>query len=105
MNQTKHVMFGILMTVLALGACGRMDSQNENSIKRDHAAISKVLDSALLSPSPLDSFRVALPKVKAYPTVEKAWIDGLTFFVQYKQGGVVSWTVPPPTKEPTIKGE
>jgi hypothetical protein len=77
-----------------------------DSIRRDHKEISTILDKALLSEAPVDSFRAALARVQAYSTVDSAWISGLSFFVKYKHGGIVSWTVPTePTNQPTQQGE
>lgn len=93
------------MFLIGFATCGHHDSQGLDGVKRDNAEISKILDAALLSEAPIDSFRVALPKVQSYPTVDSAWIDGSTFFVKYKQGGIVSWIATPPTNVPTTKGE
>ena len=66
-------------------------------MKRDHEAISSLLDKAILSENPKQEFASALEKVRTYSSVDSAWISGSSFFVKYKQGGVVSWTIPPPT--------
>ncbi len=66
-----------------------------SSIKRDHESISSVLDKALLSANPKLEFENALEKVRAYPSVDAAWISGFSFFVKYKEGGIVSWTIQP----------
>jgi hypothetical protein len=71
-------------------------------IRRDHEAISRILDAAVLSDAPAREFRKALPAVRLYPSVDSAWTDGLAFYVQYKNGGIVSWTAPP---LPTIQGQ
>jgi hypothetical protein len=92
----------IIMLLMAFAGCGQHDSQSGDSLKRDHAAISKMLDSALLSEAPIDSFRVVLETVKSFPSVDSAWIDGVTFYVKYKQGGILAWTAPP---QPTTNGE
>lgn len=94
---TKRIITLLPMILVGFMTCGHHDSQGPDSLKRDHAEISKILDAAMLSEAPVDSFHSALRKVQSYPTVDSAWIDGLTFFVKYKHGGIVSWIVPPPT--------
>ncbi len=79
---------------ITFATCGQTDSQHNSNIKHDNVEISKMLDQAILSPSPVDSFQVLLPKIRSYPTVDSAWINGRNFFVQYKGGGVLSWTAP-----------
>jgi hypothetical protein len=88
------------MFLLALAGCGQHDSQGTDGMKRDDAEITRLLDAALLSQAPIDSFKTLLSKVQSYPSVDSAWISGVTFFVKYKQGGIVSWTAPPPPHQP-----
>ncbi len=84
-----------LLLFLALhGGCAHEESHT-SAIRRDHAAISRLLDAALLSEHPRREFQDALPRVRAFATVDSAWTDGNTFFVIYKEGGLVSWTAPP----------
>ena len=84
------------MILVGFATCGHNNSQEPDGLKRDHAEISKMLDAALLSDSPVASFRSVLKRVQSYPSVDSAWIDGSTFFVKYKHGGVLSWIVTPP---------
>jgi hypothetical protein len=65
-------------------------------IRKDHAAISSILDKAVLSENPKREFENSLDKVRSYASVDSAWISGSSFFVKYKQGGIVSWMVPTP---------
>jgi hypothetical protein len=71
--------------------------------KADHEAISRILDAAVLSSSPVREFARALPEVRTFASVDSAWIDGATFFVKFRDGGgPVSWTAPPdPTPQDT----
>jgi len=84
----------LLLLFALLGGCTHQESQTD-AIRRDHEAISRLLDAALLSDNPRREFQNALPRVRAFATVDSAWTDGTTFFVVYKEGGLVSWTVPP----------
>jgi hypothetical protein len=97
----------IALPLVPLPACMHQNSQTDSEIKRDNAEISRLLDEALLSSSPIDAFHALLSKVRSYPSVDSAWVNGRTFFVQYKGGGVVSWTSPPglPTDSTVIKRE
>ncbi|GEM_PF-3180062 len=93
----------VALASMIFTTCGQSESHTPIDIKRDHAEISKLLDNVLLTASPVDSFQVLLQKVRSYPSVDSAWINGKNFFVQYKGGGIVSWTAP--TIEPKTKGE
>jgi hypothetical protein len=64
-------------------------------IRRDHEAISRILDAAVLSDSPSAEFKKALTVVRSYASVDSAWIDGANFYVKFKSGGIVTWTAPP----------
>jgi len=83
----------LLLSLALLAGCAHEESQT-SAIHRDHEAISRLLDAALLSDNPRREFQNALPRVRAYATVDSAWTDGTTFFVLYKEGGIVSWTAP-----------
>jgi hypothetical protein len=87
----------IASILFIFATCGQRNTQAERDdrIKRDHAEISALLDKALLSPSPVDSLKALIPKVKSFESVDSAWVSGSNFFVQYKHGGIVSWIVPP----------
>ncbi len=76
-------------------SCQNKESEAE-MIKSDHDAISSILDKALLNENPKREFESSLKKIRAYASVDSAWISGSSLFVKYKQGGVVSWTIPPP---------
>lgn len=84
----------LLLLLALLGGCAHQESQT-SAIHRDHEAISRLLDAALLSDNPRREFQAALPRVRAFATVDSAWTDGDTFFVIYKEGGLVSWTATP----------
>lgn len=84
-------LWALLLLVALSSGCANETSQN-SALRRDHEAISRLLDAALLSDDPRQEFQSALPKVRAFSTVDSAWIDGHTFYVVYKQGGLVSWT-------------
>lgn len=86
-----------LLSLTLLGGCTHQESLT-TAIQRDHEAISRLLDAALLSDNPSLEFQNALPRVRAYATVDSAWTDGTTFFVLYREGGMVSWTAPPGRK-------
>lgn len=76
------------------------EASHTPDIRRDHEAISRILDAAILSEQPAREFQKALAEVRTFPSVDSAWTDGYTFFVMYKQGGLVSWTAPPEPKNP-----
>jgi hypothetical protein len=84
-----------IMTMLAtfFATCGQSESRNADTLKRDHEEISTLLDRALLSESPIDTFKVLTGKIRSYPSVDSAWVEGGTFFVKYKNGGTVTWTI------------
>jgi hypothetical protein len=84
----------LLMVGLSLSGCAT-DKPPAPDLKRDHEAISRILDAAVLHATPWSEFTKALPAVRAYSSVDSAWTDGITFFVRYKNGGIVSWTAPP----------
>jgi hypothetical protein len=89
--------FQILLLLLSF-ACA-FEGVHTSGISRDHAAISKLLDAALLSDNPRSEFQTILPEVRSFSAVDSAWTDGTTFFVRYREGGIVSWTVPPEVKQ------
>jgi hypothetical protein len=78
--------------------CAHRESQavSDERIKKDHAEIAAMLDRALLSATPIDSIKSIIADVRSYPSVDSAWLSGSSFFVKYKKGGIVSWTVPTP---------
>jgi hypothetical protein len=84
----------LLLLLVLLAGCAH-EASHTSAIQRDHEAISRLLDAALLSDNPRREFQDALPRVRAFATVDSAWTDGNTFFVVYKEGGLVSWTAPP----------
>ena len=84
----------LLLFLALLGGCAHEESQT-SAIHRDHEAISRLLDAALLSEDPRREFQNALPRVRAFAAVDSAWTDGNSFFVIYKEGGLVSWTATP----------
>jgi hypothetical protein len=61
-------------------------------IKKDHAAIKQLADSALVSEEPLRSLQALLPKIRSFPAVDSAWMSGSALFVRYRGGGLVSWS-------------
>jgi hypothetical protein len=71
-------------------------------VKRDHEAISRILDAALLSDKPTQEFQRALVTVRSFASVDSAWTEGVSFYVKYRNGGIVSWTAPP---KPTIPSQ
>jgi hypothetical protein len=81
--------------LLTASSCKPPEEQNVTRLKQDHEEITKILDRAMLSDAPVDSFKAAFERVKKYPSVDSVWISGVSFFIKYKQGGIVSWTVPP----------
>ena len=85
----------LLLSLALLGGCAQHEESQTSAIHRDHEAISQLLDAALLSEDPRREFQNALPRVRAFATVDSAWMDGNSFFVVYKEGGLVSWTAPP----------
>lgn len=85
------------------GGCAVRDSYD--SVKRDHARISAMLDAALLSKEPKLSFTALIDTVGSFPSVDSAWVEGTTFFVKYRDGGTLMWTAPPPINESPSKGE
>jgi hypothetical protein len=87
----------MLLLVVLLGGCMH-EASHAPDIRRDHEAISRILDAAILSEQPTREFQNALTKVRAFPSVDSAWTDGNTFFVVYKQGGLVSWSAHPEKK-------
>jgi hypothetical protein len=86
---------GVMMLSAMVATCGSSESQQGNAIKRDHEQIGAILDRALLSETPMEAFHAALDTVRAFPSVDSAWITSSSFFVRYKHGGVVSWTISP----------
>ena len=86
---------GIILLVCYASGCAGKES-DVDMLKRDHEAISKILDKALLGDDPQLALKNSLEKVRSFSSVDSAWISGSSFFVKYKQGGKVSWTVPPP---------
>ena len=82
--------------VVAFAACRTPESQVADNLKRDHEAIASILDKALLDENPKRAFESSLEKIRSYASVDSAWISGLSFFVKYKEGGIVSWTIPTP---------
>jgi hypothetical protein len=76
-----------------LGCAG--EQRGTSDVSRDHKAISALLEAAMLSDQPAREFRAVLPKVRAFPSVDSAWTDGISFFVKYREGGTVAWTAPP----------
>jgi hypothetical protein len=91
----------LMMGALLFCSCSA-EKQGAMDIRRDHEAISQLLDSAVLSDSPAREFLKALSAVRGYASVDSAWIDGVSFFVRYKNGGIVTWTAPP---QPPIQGQ
>jgi hypothetical protein len=89
--------FEILLLLLPVGCA--YEGVHISAIGRDHAAISKMLDAALLSDNPRRDFQTILPEVRSFSAVDSAWTDGTTFFVRYREGGIVSWTAPPEVKQ------
>jgi hypothetical protein len=87
----------MLLLVILLGGCMH-EASHAPDIRRDHEAISRILDAAILSEQPTREFQNAVTKVRAFPSVDSAWTDGNTFFVMYKQGGIVSWSAHPEKK-------
>lgn len=87
--------FVMLLLGAMFATCGSSESQHGNAIKRDHEQIGAILDRALLSETPMQAFHAALDTVRAFPSVDSAWITSSSFFVRYKHGGVVSWTIAP----------
>ena len=85
------VLFGLL---LLYGGCAVRNSTEET--KHDHAKISSMLDAAVISDNPKSSFVALLDTVRSFPSVDSAWLSGSSFFVKYKHGGIVSWTVSTP---------
>ena len=64
-----------------------------------HQCMSKKLDNALLSNNPSQEFKKLVPEINKYSSVKKAWFDGSNFFIEYKKGGIVSWTISPKVKK------
>lgn len=89
------------LAVLVLFGCAS-EKPGALDVKRDHEAISRILDAAVLSNEPARAFEKALVVVRSYSSVDSAWTDGFTFYVNYKSGGTVSWTAPP---DPTTQGK
>ena len=63
----------------------------KGKIKSDYQSIKIILDSAILSDEPNQKFIEALPKVKKLSTVDTVWINGSSFYVKFKKGGIISW--------------
>jgi len=86
--------FGLAVVAAAV-LCGCLsETSRDSDIRRDHEAISQILDAAVLSEHPASEFQKALPRVRAFPSVDSAWTDGIHFFVLYNNGGLVSWSAP-----------
>lgn len=83
--------------VFLIAACGQHNA-SLSEMKKDHEAVKKILDAALLSERPLEALRDSLEKVRTFTSVDSAWISGVTLFVRYKEGSTVSWTAPPEIK-------
>jgi hypothetical protein len=88
----------VASVVFAFATCGQQNAPGASNLKRDHEAISSILDKALLNENPKREFESSLEKVRSYTSVDSAWISGQSFFVKYKEGGVVSWTIPTPIR-------
>jgi hypothetical protein len=84
----------VLIVFASLDGCSP-DKPGVDTIRRDDLAIRQMLDSAVLSEAPAQAFARALPMVRAHASVDSAWTDGPSIFVRYKNGGIVTWTVPP----------
>ena len=95
----KKTMINLIVTILLfliiLTFINCINYQHKQAIESDHKKIKAILDKALLSNDPIKSFNEAVPKIKEYPTVDSVWVSGTTFYVKYKKGGLVSWTVSP----------
>jgi hypothetical protein len=72
------------------------DSKNSKSkLKSEHEEIAAIMDKALLGNDPVQSFHDALPRIRAYASVDSAWISGMALYVKYVEGGIVSWSASP----------
>ncbi len=85
----------ILLSVILIVYFTCSNYHYRRSIESDHKEIKAILDEALLSSDPIKSFNEVLPKIKNYTTVDSVWISRITFYVKYKKGGIVSWSVSP----------
>ena len=66
----------LLLFLALLGGCAQHEESQTSAIHRDHEAISRLLDAALLSEDPRREFQNALPRVRAFAAVDSAWTDG-----------------------------
>ncbi len=84
--------FILAVIIVSSGCCGSSDTSMD--IRKDHAAIKELMDKSILSADPIASFQVNLPTVRSFTSVDSVWVSGRVFYVQYKKGGLVSWTAP-----------
>jgi len=84
-----------ILVVIIVSAINIKKYQFKQEIESDHKEIKKILDEALLSNEPIIKLNEAIPKINKYSTVDSVWFSGLTIFVKYKKGGLVSWSISP----------
>jgi hypothetical protein len=82
-----------LLIAVLFGGCAQETSRPPD-IRRDHQAISRILDAAMLSDHPTLEFRKALDTVRTFSSVDSAWADDTHFYVRYRGGGIVIWSAP-----------
>lgn len=85
----KLLLFSFVVLVISCKPSNKVQMQNQTE------EIKSILDSAMLSESPMQKFTEVLPRIKEYSCVDSAWIADLGFYVKYKKGGTVSWLLNP----------
>lgn len=89
----REVFFFCFFCTLFL--CCKESEIPKSTIRGDHEEIKAILDKALLSDDPIQSFQEALPRIRKFSSVDSAWVKGLTLYVKYNKGGIVSWSASP----------
>lgn len=91
---SKIVSLLLVGTCFLVPAC-RESKDSKTSMVNQHKEIKTLLDKAQASDDPIKAFQMALPEIQRYAVVDSAWISGLTIYVRYRDGGIVSWMINP----------
>ena len=80
--------FAIIVT---FSQCKSSDNQkSEGEIKR----ISEMMDKAMESDNPKNSFIKLLPEIRMYNIVDSCWIDQNNVWIKFRDGGKLYWKIP-----------
>ncbi len=94
-NLEKLVAFLIVILLLSAFSC---QTQTSVQMLKDHESLQQKIDDAILKEDPMKEVQELLPQIQKYDIVDSAWIDGYSFWIQYKNGGKQMWLIPLPNK-------